>query len=104
MGVDPVMCPVCTHEETMKARWHDRERDPDDWAVMDYVKFQPRAGGQPVSRWDRGLWECRTCGCRLTPHEALVLLDAVLMHVDPQCDSVEGEPPLHSDARRAGSP
>lgn len=104
--VDPVMCPVCAHKETMRARWYERERVADDWALMHWVPpFRPRgACGNPgmPSRWDQGLWECASCGVRLTPEEAGILIDAALMHIDPHCDSIEeGPESMHSDARRA---
>lgn len=98
---------MCTHKEVMRARWHDREVCLDDWASMSWVPpFKPRgACGNPgmPSRWDLGSWECMGCGLHVTPEEAGVLLDAVLMHVDPHCDSIEDNygNPMHSDALRA---
>ena len=102
-----VPCPACVHRETMRARWRDREPCHDDLCIMSWVPpFRPRgAGGNPgmPSRWDRGSWECDSCGLRLTPEEAGILLDAALMHVDPDCDSIVDNHgnPIHKDALRA---
>lgn len=94
-----IHCPVCMHDETMRARLDGREPCYDDGPEMDFVR--PRGGvrGQLLSQHDRGTWVCRVCAVPLTPRDAGVLLDAALMHRDPDCDSiVDG---VHMDARRA---
>lgn len=101
---DPIMCPVCMHEETILARYHDREACYDVTDEASIMRWRPRTGigGAVVSRWDAGTWTCEVCGLTLTPHDASVLLDAALMHRAPDCDSiVDG---MHEDARRAARP
>jgi hypothetical protein len=96
---EKIPCPACLHEETMRARFHEREPVHDDMALMAWVPPYGGARGQQVTKWDGGGWVCQVCQLRLTPHEAGVLLDAALMHYDPRCDSiVDG---VHADTRRA---
>lgn len=90
---DRVPCPVCLHEETFRARLCRRTPCYDDIVTMDFEA--PSGDALP----GRGAWACGTCGARLTPYQAGVLLDAALMHVDPHCDSIRGG--VHEDARRA---
>jgi hypothetical protein len=98
---NPIACPACMHTETMQAREHGREASyiDDDAAVMDWRPPFGGARGQQCSRWDDGSWLCRVCQLALSPHDAGVLLDAVLMHRDPHCDSITAG--LHEDTRRA---
>lgn len=97
----PIPCPVCTHDETMRARLDEREACYDDSPRM---RWSPPPGGyrgQEVSRWDRGAWTCEACDLALTPRDAYVLLDAALMHAYPDCDSiVDG---VHLDAQVAAA-
>lgn len=87
---DRVPCPVCLHEETLRARLCRRTPCYDDMATMRL---------EPPFTAGRGVWGCRVCGVRLTPCHAGVLLDAALMHMDPHCDSIRGG--VHEDTRRA---
>lgn len=101
-GVTPIACPVCMHEETVRARQNEREPCRDDLAVMRFVAPPSRgACGNPgmPTRFSDGEWECQICGCRLSPHEAGVLLDAALSAIGLDCDSFDGV--IHADARRA---
>ena len=98
--VDPIACPACLHEETMRARRHDREPCYDDVEVMHWHRPYGGARGQQVTRWDGGFWVCQICGLRLTNRDAGVLLDAALMHMDPNCDSITDEG-VHADTVRA---
>ena len=95
----PIPCPACMHERTAQGRIERFDVVHDDPALMDWCPPYGGARGQQVSRWDGGAWACRVCGLRLSPRDAGVLLDAALMHVDPDCDSiVDG---MHADAVRA---
>lgn len=95
---DPIQCPICMHEETLRARLDGREPCYDDAAQMRYHRTGGMRG-QTLTRWDLGTWVCETCAAALSPRDAGVMLDATLMHVDPECDSiVDG---MHADAMRA---
>lgn len=95
----PIQCPVCLHDETMRARIHEREPMHDDVALMRWRPPHGGARGQVVTRWDEGSWVCERCDLPLSPHDAGVLLDAALRHSHPDCDSIRGG--LHEDVRRA---
>jgi len=96
--MEKIPCPLCLHEENMKARWRGRTAEVDEPHMMVFV--QPaRFAGTNVR--PEGFWECQICRCRLPAYHAGVFLDAVLMHYDPNCDSITGKPPLHADVRRA---
>lgn len=72
-------CPVCWHEETMRAARQERlEHDLTDETLLLWQRPYGGARGQVVTRWDGGSWQCPTCGVVLIPHDAAVLLDAVL--------------------------
>ena len=97
----PIACPCCLHEETMRARCAGREPCHDDQALM--LWNRPSRGGiraQVCTQWDQGWWECVICDLRLPPHKAGVLLDAALMHAFPDCDSIDAEG-IHADTKRA---
>jgi len=71
-------CPVCWHEETMRAQREDRE--PADTTPEMRLDWRPPIGGargQQATRGDGGYWRCPGCGVVLTPREAAVLLDAI---------------------------
>jgi hypothetical protein len=99
--VQPIACPCCLHEDTMRARTQRREPCHDDQALM--LWNRPSRGGiraQVCTQWDQGWWECVICDLRLPPHKAGVLLDAALMHAFPDCDSISSEG-IHADTLRA---
>ena len=74
-------CPVCWHEETMRAQ--REEREPADTTQEMHLEWYPPLDGprgQQVTRVDGGYWRCPACDVVLPPREAAVLLDAVLVH------------------------
>lgn len=97
---DPIPCPCCMHEDTMRARLAGREECHDDPALMRWHPPCGGARGQQCTQWDQGWWECQMCGLRLPPHKAGILLDAVLMHAFPNCDSITADG-IHMDTKRA---
>jgi len=99
----PVPCPSCLHSETMRARVGRYEVVHDDPILMHWCDPPRGAGAAVCSRWDRGAWLCHLCGIRLEPGEAGILLDAVLHHAFPDCDSLDGDG-VHADTRRAMAP
>ncbi len=98
--MNPIACPCCLHEATMRARMNAHEPIHDDPALM--VWNSPHGGprAQVCTQWDQGWWECVICNLRLPPHKAGVLLDAALMLAFPDCDSIE-EDGIHADTKRA---
>lgn len=102
MSVRPILCPVCWHEETLRARVGAHESCHDDPALMHWQRPHGGARGQVVSVWDGGCWLCEACGARMTPHHAAVLIDAALYCHDPDCDSIDEEG-YYSDSRRAAA-
>jgi len=99
----PIPCPACLHSETMRARIGQYEVVHDDPILMHWCDPPGGAGAAVCSRWDRGAWLCDLCGIRLEPGEAGVLLDAVLQHAFPACDSLDADG-VHADTRRAMNP
>jgi hypothetical protein len=97
--IDPIACPCCMHELTLRARLAGTEDLHDDPALMRWHRPPGGVRGQVFSQWDAGWWQCR-CGLRLTPHMAGVLVDAALMHAFPDCDSITEEG-IHVDTKRA---
>lgn len=93
------VCPVCLHKRALQARLGGYEPCFDDGEMMDWHKPLGGPRGQQCSRLDGGFWVCPFCGVILTPEEAGVLLDAVLMVSFPDCDSIVGG--LHTDTREA---
>lgn len=96
----PIACPCCLHEDTIRARRAGREPCHDDLALMLWNSPQECARAQVCTQWDQGWWECVICGLRLPPHKAGVLLDAALMHAFPDCDSIDADG-IHADTKRA---
>lgn len=96
----PVLCPVCFHEETMRARRNGGEPCHDDPVLMRWQPPLKRAGGQVVTPYDFGWWLCDMCGIRLAPEQAATLIDAVLYCNDPNCDSRDEEG-FYADSIRA---
>jgi len=95
----PAICPVCWHWEELRVRRNGGEPCHDDPAVMRWNRPYGGARGQQVTRMDGGFWKCEICQVALTPHEAGVLLDAVLVLSSPPDDSiVDG---VHMGARQA---
>lgn len=97
---EPISCPCCLHEQTMRARVTGIEPCHDDQALMRWNPPVGGARGQQVTEWDEGWWKCVICDLRLPPHKAGVLLDAALMHAFPDCDSIDSDG-IHLDTRRA---
>ena len=98
-ATDPIACPCCLHEDTLRARVSGHEPCRDDLALMYWHPPQGGARGQQCTQWDQGWWQCQICELRLPPHKAGVLLDAALMHAFPDCGSIaEG---VHADTKRA---
>ena len=96
----PIACPCCLHEETIRARCAGREPCHDDQALMLWNRPQGGVRAQVCTEWDQGWWECVICDLRLPPHKAGVLLDAALMHAFPDCDSIDADG-IHADTKRA---
>ena len=96
----PIACPCCLHEATIRDRCAGREPCHDDLALMLWNPPQGGARAQVCTQWDQGWWECVICDLRLPPHKAGVLLDAALMHAFPDCDSIDVDG-IHTDTRRA---
>lgn len=93
------ICPVCLHERTMRDRLGGYEPCYDDMEMMYWQRPHGGAKGQQVTPYDGGYWKCERCWTTLSPEAAGTLLDAALMHIDPECDSIrEG---IHEDARIA---
>lgn len=96
-----VICPVCWHEETMRARRLEQEPCRDDVIMMHWRPPYRGPRGPQLQmgwKWDMGGWECLDgCGLRVTAHEAGVLLSAALTASDPDCDSID-EDGVHADA------
>jgi len=76
-----------------------RETCHDDTPQMRFSRPYGGARGQQVTRGDAGWWRCEVCDLSLTPNEAGVLLDAVLMLSEPNCDSIHDG--LHADVQVA---
>lgn len=75
-----IPCPACWHKETLAARLAKLTPTHADPAQMDW---------RPSYRWDGNQWVCRKCFLYLGPHDASVLLHAVLVqHSDLGDDSV----------------
>jgi len=95
------ICPVCWHEETMRARRLEQEPCRDDVTMMHWCPPYRGPRGQQVTKWDMGCWECIDgCGLKVTAHEAGILLSAALVASDPDCDSVD-EDGIHADVLNA---
>ena len=98
--VDPIPCPCCLHEETLRARSSKREPCYDNLGLMRWHRPTGGVQGQVFTRWSQGWWECE-CGLRLPPFTAGILLDAVLMNASPNDDSIDAEDGVHADTKRA---
>ena len=88
-------CPVCWHEQTIHARANGD--DPREPRPEEHMEWHPPPGGprgQQLTRVDAGYWRCPACDVVLTPREAAVLLDAVLVH--------GGDPSWIDQAARGG--
>jgi len=97
-----IICPICFHEETLESRIRGVEAAHDDHVLMRWQRPHGGPRGQVVTRWDEGHWQCPDCDVRLTPRDAGVLVDAVLMLTYPDCDSILAEySGLHADTVRA---
>lgn len=88
MSARVVPCPVCVHDETMVARRNGYEASYDDVPSMRWCPPYRGPQGQVFTRLGRGSWQCERCGFEATPHETGTLLDAVLNHSHPDCDSI----------------
>ena len=83
--------------DTMRAKALGDEAVRDDNAVMRF-RVGSGVGIHPSlqKRGDVGLWDCYRCSASMTPLEAGIMLDAVLMLSEPDCDSVRDG--MHEDA------
>lgn len=90
MIAQPV-CPVCWHEDTIRARELGEEPHHDDPVMLTWHRPYGGAQGQQLETRSRGHWSCEQCGLSISPRAAVVLIDAALTS-DPgtTCDSFDG--------------
>jgi hypothetical protein len=97
--IEPILCPMCLHQQTLNSRLAGREAVYDDSPLMFWHMSTRGIRAQVCTDHDRGWWKCQECHLQLSAHAAGVLLDATLMHAFPYCDSISDG--LHADTRRA---
>lgn len=72
-------CPICWHEQ-VRMCVQDSAVTFDD--IVKQVRLKRRVhkrgpGGQELTRWDAGYWECSICGARFTSRDLEVLANVV---------------------------